>query len=275
MTLLFESRSSRPMCVDRLRFFLGIGILLFGICLVSSSRAQTATDDEELQESLSVVDQLREQREFREAISRLTTLREAHPENVQVLWRLAFTWADLGKASERQHQRKDAYKTALSHAEDALSADSASAWAHLAMAMAEGRVALNAGTQERIQRSRAVKHHAEQAIELDSSLAGAYHIRGRWHREVASLGFFQRALLKTVYGGLPDASYEQAVQDFTRAIELEDRPFHHLELGKTYLKMDRPEAARREFETVLDLPRSDPFDSEYKAEARQLLEELN
>lgn len=263
------------MSVERLHLVLVVGVLLFGGCLVSPGLAQTVTNDVDLQESLSAVDQLREQREFRKAISRLTTLRDAHPENVEVLWRLAFTWADLGRATESVHQRKNYYKTALTHAEDALSVDSTSAWAHLAVAMAEGRVALNAGTQERVQRSRAVKHHAERALELDSSLAGAYHIRGRWHREVASLGFFQRTLLKTVYGGLPDASFEQAVQDFNRAIELEDRPFHHLELGKTYLKMDRPEAARREFQMVLDLPRSDPFGPEYKAEARQLIEELN
>jgi hypothetical protein len=33
--------------------------------------------------------------------------------------------------------------------------------------------------------------------------------------------------------------FEQAVRDFKRALELEDVRFHHLELGKTYLKIDR------------------------------------
>lgn len=263
------------MLVDWVRFTLAVGALLFLCGLISVASAQTVTEVEDLQASLKVVDRLREQRDFRAALRQLSTLREEYPATIGVLWRLAFTWADLGKAADELQRRKNYYQTALSHAQDALSVDSTSAWAHFAVAMAEGRVAMNAGTRERIERSRAVKHHADRAIELDSTLAGAYHVRGRWHREVASLGFFQRAFLKTIYGGLPDASFEQAVRDFQRAIELENRTFHHLELGKTHLEMGRTEAARREFETALKLPKSDPFDPEYKQEARKLLEELN
>lgn len=251
------------------------GGVLFLCGFMSAASAQTVQQANDLRDSLEAVDQLREQREFREALSRLNTLRNSDPENIDVLWRLAFTWADLGKAAEDLQQRKNYYQKSLSHAQDALSVDSTSAWAHLAAAMAEGRVALNVGTRERIERSRAVKHHADRAIELDSALAGAYHVRGRWHREVASLGFLQRTLLRTVYGGLPDASYEQAVRDFQRAIELEDRTFHHLELGKTYIQMGRSEAARRELKTSLELSGSDPFDPEYKQEARTLLEDLS
>lgn len=256
------------------RLLLGGG-LLFLCGLVSMSSAQTGPQGRDLEDSLEAADELREQRQFREALSQLSTLRNDHPENVDVLRRLAFVWADLGKAADDLQQRKNFYVKALSHAQDALSADSTSAWAHLAVAMAEGRVALNVGTQERVERSRAVKHHADRAIDLDSTLAGGYHVRGRWHREVASLGFFQRALLRTVYGGLPDASYEQAVRDFQRAIELEKRTFHHLELGKTYIQMGRTDAARRELKTCLQLSGSDPFAPEYKQEAQNLLDELD
>lgn len=256
------------------RLLLGGGLLLLCGCIFTSS-AQTSPQVEDLENALKEVDELREQRQFREALSQLSTLRDDHPENVDVLRRLAFVWADLGKATDDLQQRKNFYKKALSHAQEALSADSTSAWAHLAVAMAEGRVALNVGTQERIERSRAVKHHAERAIDLDSTLAGAYHIRGRWHREVANLGFLQRALLRTVYGGLPDASYEQAVRDFQRAIDLEKRTFHHLELGKTYIQMGRTDAARRELKTCLQLSGTDPFAPEYKQEARRLLDELD
>jgi tetratricopeptide (TPR) repeat protein len=143
------------------------------------------------------------------------------------------------------------------------------------MAVAEGRAALDAGTRERIERSRAIKRHADRAIALDSTLDGAYHTRGRWHREVEDIGFFQRAIVKTVYGGLPESSIEQAVQDFQRAIELNDEVFHHLELAKTYLQMDRPDAARRELQTALDMPGTDPFAPRYKEEARDLLDDLN
>ena len=227
-----------------------------------------------LDEALGTVDSLRQAGAFRAAQERLQVLREEHPDQVPVLWRLVYTYADLGQSTDDEDARARYYDRALKVATAGLAADSSSARAHLAMAVAQGRVALDAGTRERIERSRAVKRHADRALAMDSTLDGAHHTRGRWHREVEDIGFFQRAIVKTVYGGLPESSIDQAVRDFQRAIELEDRLFHHLELGKTYLQMDRPEAARRELRTVLDRPAEEPFDPRYKEEARRLLDDL-
>lgn len=228
-----------------------------------------------LEEALVRVDSLRQAGEWNPARDRLQALRSEYPGRIEVLWRLVYTYADLGKATEDDEQRARYYEQGLEVAKAGLAADSTSAWAHLSMAVAEGRVALDAGTGERIRRSRAVKRHVDRAIALDSTLDGAFHVRGRWNREVADLGFFKRAIVKTVYGGLPEASFEQAVRDFKTAIELHDEIFHHLELGKTYLKLDREDAARAEFQTVLDMPLVDPFDPRYKKEARELLADLD
>lgn len=250
-------------------------VLLWGLFGSAPAPAQSQdTTSTPLQEALTTVDRLRGEGHFRKAQDRLTELRQEHPNDVDVLWRQVFTLADLGKATDSEEKRQQYYQRALAAAETALTSDSSSGRAHLAMAVAEGRMALSAGTREKVERSRAVKHHADRAIALDTTLPGAYHVRGRWHREVAGLGFFQRAIVRTVYGGLPDASYEQAVRDFKRAIELESAAFHHLELGRTYLSLERPAEARREFQTVLDLPRSDPFDPLYESQARDHLEAL-
>lgn len=224
---------------------------------------------------MTTVDSLRQAGEFRAALDRLQTLRNERPERVEVLWRLVYTWADLGQTVDNDNQRAQYYVNALDVAKAGLAADSSSARAHLAMAVAEGRAALDAGTRERIERSRAIKRHADRAIALDSTLDGAYHTRGRWHRGVEDIGFFQRAIVKTIYGGLPESSMEQAVQDFQRAIELNDKVFHHLELAKTYLQMDRSDAARRELQAALNRPGTDPFAPRYKQEARDLLDDLD
>jgi tetratricopeptide (TPR) repeat protein len=181
---------------------------------------------------------------------------------------------DLGEVSESERTRNSLYEQSLGNARVALRLDSTDARAHLAVAVAEGRVALTAGTQEKIRRSRAVKRHSDRAIELDSTLASAYHVRARWNREVADLGFFSRTIVKTIYGGLPDASFEQAVRDFKTAIRLEDKVIHHLELGKTYLKMDREEEARAEFRTAINMNPVDPDAPLHKQEARDRLDDL-
>jgi len=253
---------------------LGVLILMSGV-LAAPALAQSPGAGETVpEETLATADSLRRAGAFQAAQERLQALREEYPDQISVLWRLVYTYADRGQATEDEDARVQYYENALDVATAGLAADSSSARAHLAMAVAQGRAALNAGTRERIERSRAVKRHAERAIALDSTLDGAYHTRGRWHREVEDLGFFQRAIVKTVYGGLPESSLDQAVSDFTRAIELDDRIFHHLELGKTYLQMDRPDAARRELQTVLDMPAREPFDPRYKEEARRLLNDL-
>lgn len=265
------------MCPHWFHFSRSAGLLfVLGSLLVAPAPAQSPPDttDTRLQEAIATVDSLRQVGDFQPALNRLQTLRDESPERVDVLWRLVYTWADLGQVTDDEDQRTSYYENALEVAKAGLAADSSSARAHLAMAVAQGRAALDAGTQERIQRSRAVKRHADRALVLDSTLSSAYHTRGRWYREVADIGFFKRTIAKAVYGGLPDASYEQAVQDFERAIEFNDKIFHHLELAKTYLQMDQTSAARRELNTALNMPNDDPFAPQYKEEARGLLEEL-
>lgn len=250
--------------------FLVFGLLFLGGTPVFAQDASPA----DLETALAKVDELRDNGAFEEARTRLQTLRDTHGDRVGVLWRASLTLVDIGKTNPGTDKEKGLYEDALRLADQALSVDSTSAHAHLAKAVAEGRLALDAKTKERVQRSRAIEEHANQAIELDSTLASAYHVRGRWHREASDLNFFERTIVKTVYGGLPESSFEQAVQNFKRAIELEDQRFHHLELAKTYLKMDRDSEAKAELETVLSLPPEDPFAGRYKKEAEKLLAEL-
>lgn len=249
--------------------------LLIGVAGRPSLSHAQRTDSTALDSALVRVDEMRSQGQFRDALSRLSELRSTHGDRVEILWRLSFTRVDIGKTVDPEGAAEQHYREALKLAEAALTVDASNAHAHLARAVAEGRLALGAGTQERVQRSRAVKTHADRAIEIDPNLSGAFHVRGRWNREVADLNFLERTLVRTVYGGLPDASFEQAVRDFERAIELENVRFHHLELAKTYLKMDRPADARTHLQTAIDLPAREPFAQRHKEEAQELLDELS
>lgn len=227
-----------------------------------------------LQSALAAVDSLRARGHFPAALGHLDSLARAYPDTAVVHWRRALLLADLGKQADEPSRKITLFKRSLTASNRALALDSTSAWAHLTTALAQGRLTLHVGTSERIRRSRDVKRHADRALALDSTLAPAYHLRGRWHRSVADLNVFERALVKGLYGGLPDASFEQSVQNLKRAIALESKPYNHLELAKTYLAMDRPDAARPQLRQCLDTSGS-PFDAEYKREARALLADLS
>ncbi|WP_022835518.1 tetratricopeptide repeat protein [Salisaeta longa] len=222
---------------------------------------------------LSTIDSLRQAGAFQEALETINTAQTGRPPAVALLWREALTEVDIGEQRSGDAQAQQ-YAKALETAQQALAADSSNAHAHLALAIAQGRVALNAGTGERIRRSRAVKTHVDRAIALDSTLAPAYHVRARWNREVADLGFFSRAIVRTVYGGLPEASFEQAVRDFKTAIRLEDKIIHHVELARTYMKMDEEDPARKHLNIALQMPVKDPDDPRHKEDARKLLDDV-
>lgn len=248
-------------------------LLVIGSLTPAKALAQ-ATDS--LQQVLETVDQMRTEGEFQSALDRLQALRDQHPSNVEILWRLARTKVDIGEqvAETNENRMERLYQEALDDATRAIEADTTNAHAHLAVAIAAGRVGLISGTREKVRQSRTVKEHVDRAIELDSTLAAAHHVRGRWNHEVASLGFFSRSVVRLVYGGLPDASYEAAVRNFKKSIELDDRVIDRLELARTYIEMDREDLAKQHLQMALELPNKDPDDPQYKEEARELLEEL-
>jgi Tfp pilus assembly protein PilF len=97
---------------------------------------------------------------------------------------------------------------------------------------------------------------------------------GRWHRRIADLNYFERTAAKMIYDDLPDASFEASIRALRRALKIQKRSYHHLHLGKTYLRMEKEAAARRQFRKALTASGS-PLDSEFKAEARSLLEEID
>lgn len=247
-------------------------VLLAGVLSGSTWVEPTGQKTTSLQDASATVDSLRTAREFRTALACLDELNREHPHSAEVLWRTSILWSDLGKEADGDARVLTFYRQALVVAEEAISADPENGWAHVAKAVASGRVAkMTSSNQKSVRMSREVKEHVDQAIVLDSTLGAAYHIRARWHREVADLNFVQRMVVKAVYGGLPDASFEQAIADFQKAIDLEHRTYHHLELGKTYAKMGRKGPAREALKAALDAPWADPFDPEYKRDARKHL----
>lgn len=248
-------------------------LLLAGCMGFGSAGAQSVDhiEDEALAEALTEIDEMRKAGEFGSAYGRLRDLREDHPDHVEVLWRTSATEVNMG---EQRDNNTAFFERGLETANAALEADSSNGYAHFARSMAEGRLALSAGTRERIERSRAVKHHADRAIELEDDIDGAYNARGQWNREVESLGFMSRAIVRTVYGGLPDASYEKAVEDFQAAIEIEDRILHRYELARTYVAMDRPDDAREQIDILLDMPEIYYNDADLKEQARDLRDDL-
>lgn len=252
-----------------------VGLLL--LVPAGPTHAQTAPPSDTLVSALATVDRLRAEGKFEAALARLDRLAQTHPTRVDVLWRRALMISDLGRARRKTAPEDSTiarHRRALSVARRVCELDSTVAWGHMVTALAAGRLTLHVTRGDRIRYSRLVKRHADRAIALDSTLAPAFHLRGRWHREVADINVIKRALAKAIYGGLPDASFNRSIHDFKRAIALESKPYNHLELAKTYLKVGRDSTARVQLHRALRTTGS-PFEDEHHREARALLDRLD
>jgi tetratricopeptide (TPR) repeat protein len=190
---------------------------------------------------------------------------------------LARAESDLGEDAKGEDQRK-LFANAVVHARAAVLAAPDSARGHLELAVALGRQALREGPRTRLALSREIKAEADRAIAQDPGLGRAYHVRAMWNRKIAGLSFLERTAARAVLGGVPKgASMDNAVSDFQKAIELEPGYVnHHLELGRTFLELNRKDDARRELGKAVALPAtSSPRDARYQDEARALLKKLS
>ncbi|MFQ5676765.1 MAG: tetratricopeptide repeat protein, partial [bacterium] len=200
---------------------------------------------------------------------------EADSSNCTALWKMAEAYVDLGEEVEKKLKPQYFY-TAEKWARRALAQCPQEPNSHFFVAVTSGKLALFDGGRQKVRRSVEVKQEAEKTLALDPNHHGAYHILGRWHREISNLSWIQKAFAKVVYGGVPPgASNEAAVANFKRAIDINPLWINHYrQLGLTYLKMKKWRLAAEAFEKVLELPEIDHSDKWHKQECARLLEEV-
>lgn len=200
---------------------------------------------------------------------------ETDSSNCTALWKIAEAHINLGEEADKIIQTQH-YYLAEKWARRALALCPDTANAHFFVAVSSGLLALYEGGKRKIQRSKEVKIEAEKTLQLDAIHHGAYHVLGRWHRELASLSWVEKLFAKIIYGGVPPgATYETALSNFKKAIEIKpDWINHHKELGLTYMAMKKWDLARQEFEIALELPIADHQDGSHKQWCRKFLKQI-
>lgn len=194
----------------------------------------------------------------------------------EALCRLARVEMDMAQVQKGEEQRR-LVSSAVQRAGAAVQLSPDSALGHLVLAEALSTQCEQEGPRTRLALARQIKAEVDRVLNLDPHCARAYHVRGVWNRNMATRGWWDRAMGRTVMGGQPrGASLANAVQDLQKAIELEPRDVsHHLELARTWTRLHRREEARREAEMALAVPAgATPLDGTWHAQARALLEKL-
>ena len=189
------------------------------------------------------------------------------------LWKTTRAYVDAGHAAKGEEQKQN-YRLAEGLARRCVALHPDSAESHFVLAMALGRVALQAGGKKKITLSKEIKAEAERTLALDSCHAGAMHILGRWHYELANLSWVLKSFAKMLYGGVPPGGgNEEARRWFEKALACDPRaPVHYLWLGKTLLELHEEDLARKNLEQCVHRAPVYWEDGVYKREAEKLLQ---
>jgi hypothetical protein len=188
---------------------------------------------------------------------------------------LAHRYCTLTCLAHSANLQKDLVARALDCARQAVALDPSNATAHASVAVCYAKSCALAGTdiKSELSYSRLFKQEAEEAIALDPKQDVAYYLLGRWNYGIANVGFFSRAYVRMIYGGLPKASLNEAVGYFQKACKMEpNRILYHAGLAMAYDALGEKKLELAQLKMCCALKPSDLEDADAQQEANRQLQ---
>jgi hypothetical protein len=133
------------------------------------------------------------------------------------------------------------------------------------------------GGRTKVRAASALHDELQVVLDLDPEHARARYMMGRLHAGVRRMNGITRWLATNLLGGatLKEASWEMAEEHLRFAeSNAPEVPDHHLQLARVYEDTNRPELAVLELEHVMAMPATSPMELEARAEAWEMLTDL-
>ena len=249
---------------------------LFPMGTASVSDADNRLSIEDRQVTLSRADQLFDRNEFDAARRLLERALKQHPDDAEILWRLANHAINDGDAATEEARQERLFKKSVSYAERAVKSDGKNAWARAFLAASYGSYAMYAGGEEKVKLANRIRDELDVALKLDANNQVAHTIYGTWHREVAEVSWIERKLANLFLGSMPDGSIERSIFHLKKAIEVAPTVLRHrYELGLTYAAADRDKEATEAFRAAMKCPDGWKIDPIRRERMREWLSDNN
>ena len=196
--------------------------------------------------------------------------------NIKALVKATELSATTGERLLNKNDKRIYFESALAFAERAVAADSNNADAYCARAIACGKMSrIETDNKKMIGFVRDLKLNADKALKINPNSAKANFIEGKWHYEMVTLNWVKRLAVKTLYGGLPEADMDKAIQYFEKSRSID--PYfvlNGLTLAKAYKEINRPAQCIEVLKRVVKLPIRSFDDTALKEEAQKMLQDL-
>ncbi|MBV8587434.1 MAG: hypothetical protein JO308_14185 [Verrucomicrobia bacterium] len=239
------------------------------LCVAFGLLTARASDQKALSER---VNRLEDTDQYSAALSLLLEAEKANPGDPFLLARISEIYSELSDQGSDEGTKKKSAQTAIDYAKQAVTKGPNLGEAHLAMAIAIGKMTDFVDNRTKMEYSRTIKSEAEKAVQLDPTLDQGYLILARWNFEMTQLNPVLKGLAQVMYGQMPAASESQAIAYFQKAIAAKpDRIENYYEYGDALSRMGKKDEAKAQFEKVLQLPAPGSDDRRMQSEARKQL----
>jgi hypothetical protein len=127
--------------------------------------------------------------------------------------------------------------------------------------------------KEKAQITKSIKQILDQALAKDPNHVKCLYSLANWNQEVASLNPAVKAAMKVIFGGLPPASIDMAIELHQKARKLNPGFLaNNLELALLYKKTNQPSKAVEILEAQMKVPTKTKEELEIKNKSKQLLQ---
>jgi tetratricopeptide (TPR) repeat protein len=200
----------------------------------------------------------------------------AEPANMKALLKATELSCSTGERLPIKNDKRLTFESALAYAQRMVKADSTNADSYYALALASGKMTgVETENKKVIAYVRDIKINADKALKINPNHAMANFAEGKWHYELVTLNGFKKLAVKTLYGGLPEPSIDDAIKYLEKCKTL--APYfalNYLTLAKAYKENSRPAQAIEVLNRLVKLPIRVFDDTAIKAEGQKMLQDL-
>ncbi|MBC7650394.1 MAG: hypothetical protein H7101_01440 [Deinococcales bacterium] len=196
--------------------------------------------------------------------------------NIKALVKATELSCSIGNRIDDKNEKRINYESGLAFAQRAIKADNNSAEANYAFAMASGKMTeVETENKKIVTFVNDTKNYVEKALAKNANYGKANFVLGRWHYEMVTLSGLKKAAVKVFYGGLPEATLDNAILYMEKCKNLE--PYYMINyyyLNKAYKENDKPAKQIEVLSKLIKLPIRNIDDAAMKEDAQKQLQQL-
>src|SRR6266481_4972708 len=228
--------------------------ILFAIAAIYSTLFMPTGQSQDASTLIRKADQLDAQEQADAAIDALKQAEKISPNNSDVLIKLSRDYSDKIDAVKDRSEKLHYANLCLEYAKKAVREAPDNSDADVGLSIAYGKMTDFVDNKTKMEYSKVVNSEAEKADELNPKNDLALLILARWNFDMATLNPILKGIAQALYGQLPPASKEKAIEYFQRAIAAApQRIMHHGAYAEALESMGKTEEAKTEWSKVRQL----------------------